>query len=160
MSKDFSYSVLDVGVAYKEDTDHVVDVLQDVGTDIRGDAYFGAQILDELEVLGVDDFADSAVTIKIRIKTRPLKQWMIGRELRRRIKKTFDAKGIEIPFPHVSLYMGEVSNPFLTRALTATEAAELAAAREQEAADLRAEDHRRTSTGRDAKDTEGPGDVG
>ena len=160
MSKDFSYSVLDVGVAYKEDTDHVVDVLQRVGADIRGDAYFGAQILDELEVLGVDDFADSAVTIKIRIKTRPLKQWMIGRELRRRIKKTFDAQGIEIPFPHVSLYMGEASKAFLARTVTATEAAELAAAREREAADRRAENHRRTSTGRDADETEGLGDAG
>ena len=98
MSKDFSYAVLDIGVAYKEDTDHVVDVLRDVGVDLRADSDFGQHILDALEVLGVDDFADSAVTIKIRIKTRPLKQWMIGRELRRRIKKTFDAQGIEIPF--------------------------------------------------------------
>ena len=160
MIKDFSYSVLDVGVAYKEDTDHVVDVLRDVGANIRADAGFGQHILDELEILGVDDFADSAVTIKIRIKTRPLKQWMIGRELRRRIKKTFDAQGIEIPFPHVSLYMGEVSNPFLTRTMSATEEAELVARREQAAAARRTEDRQRTSAGRDASDTDGLGDVG
>ena len=160
MSKDFSYAVLDIGVAYKEDTDHVVDVLRDVGVDLRADSDFGQHILDALEVLGVDDFADSAVTIKIRIKTRPLKQWMIGRELRRRIKKTFDAQGIEIPFPHVSLYMGEASNPFLTRTVSATEEAELAAMREQAAAARRSEDHQRTSATRDAGDTEGLGDVG
>ena len=160
MAKDFSYSVLDVGVAYKEDTDRVVDVLRDVGADVQADADFGPHILDELEVLGVDDFADSAVTIKVRIKTRPLKQWMVGRELRRRIKKTFDAQGIEIPFPHVSLYMGEVSNPFLTRSVSATEEAERVTLREQAAAARNTEDRRRTSAGRDASDTEGLGDVG
>ena len=57
----------------------------------------------------------------------------VGRELRRRIKKAFDAQGIEIPFPHVSLYMGEVSNPFLNRTMSATESGELMATREQEA---------------------------
>ena len=160
MTKDFSYSVLDVGVAYKEDTDHVVDVLRDVGADVRSDAAFGQHILDELEILGVDDFADSAVTIKIRIKTRPLKQWMIGHELRRRIKKTFDAQGIEIPFPHVSLYMGEVSNPFLSRTVSAAEEAEVVAMREQATVARRTEDRRRTSAGRDASDTDGLGDVG
>ncbi len=160
MSKEFSYSVMDVGVAYKEDTDTVVDVLRDVGADIQSDQDFGQHILDELEVLGVDDFADSAVTIKIRIKTRPLKQWMVGRELRRRIKKAFDAEGIEIPFPHISLYMGEISNPFLTRPMTAAEEVDLAAKREQQAAVRQTSTRRRTSSARDASDTEGLGDVG
>jgi small conductance mechanosensitive channel len=59
----------------------------------------------------VDDFGDSQVTIKIMIKTLPLKQWVVGRELRRRIKNTFDRKGIEIPFPHLSVYFGEASKP-------------------------------------------------
>jgi len=160
MSKEFSYSVMDVGVAYKEDTDTVVDVLRDVGADIQSDEDFGQHILDELEVLGVDDFADSAVTIKIRIKTRPLKQWMVGRELRRRIKKAFDSEGIEIPFPHISLYMGEVSNPFLTRPMTASEEVDLAAKRKQQATVRQASTRRRTSSARDASDTEGLGDVG
>jgi small conductance mechanosensitive channel len=160
MSKEFSYSVMDVGVAYKEDTDTVVDVLRDVGADIQSDKDFGQHILDELEVLGVDDFADSAVTIKIRIKTRPLKQWMVGRELRRRIKKAFDTAGIEIPFPHISLYMGEVSNPFLTRPMTASEEVDLAAKRAQQATVRQTSTRRRTSSARDASDTEGLGDVG
>ena len=160
MSKEFSYSVMDVGVAYKEDTDTVVDVLRDVGADIQSDKDFGQHILDELEVLGVDDFADSAVTIKIRIKTRPLKQWMVGRELRRRIKKAFDTAGIEIPFPHISLYMGEVSNPFLTRPMTASEEVDLAEKRVQQATVRQTSTRRRTSSARDASDTEGLGDVG
>ena len=160
MSKEFSYSVMDVGVAYKEDTDTVVDVLRDVGADIQSDKDFGQHILDELEVLGVDDFADSAVTIKIRIKTRPLKQWMVGRELRRRIKKAFDTAGIEIPFPHISLYMGEVSNPFLTRPMTASEEVDLADKRAQQATVRQTSTRRRTSSARDASDTEGLGDVG
>lgn len=116
-TKQFSYAVIDVGVAYKEDTDHVSSVLRDVGSDIETDPDFRSQILAPLEILGVNEFGDSAVIIKIRIKTRPIKQWMIGRELRRRIKKAFDAEGIEIPFPHMSLYVGEASKPFLTQQL-------------------------------------------
>lgn len=114
MTKEFSYYVIDVGVAYKEDTDHVVDVLHEVGQELQSNEAFGRNILAPLEILGVNDFADSAVTIKIRIKTLPMKQWMVGRELRRRIKKAFDAQGIEIPFPHMSLYFGEASKPFVT----------------------------------------------
>ncbi len=117
LTKEYSYAVVDVGIAYKEDTDHVSGVLQDVGDDIRADPKYAQHILDKLEILGVNEFGDSAVVIKIRIKTRPLKQWLIGRELRRRIKKAFDAQGIEIPFPHMSLYFGEASKPFLTQHL-------------------------------------------
>jgi small-conductance mechanosensitive channel len=68
--------------------------------------------LEPLEILGVDNFGSSEVIIKCMIKTQPLKQWDVGRELRRRIKNTFDQKGIEIPFPHVSVYFGERSRPF------------------------------------------------
>ncbi|MGE3844624.1 MAG: mechanosensitive ion channel family protein [Vicinamibacterales bacterium] len=72
-----------------------------------------------LEVLGVDAFADSQVTIKVRIKTIPLKQWEVGRELRRRIKQAFDRHGIEIPFPHLSVYFGEASRPWRTESVDA-----------------------------------------
>ena len=112
LTKDFSYYVIDVGVAYKEDTDAVTDVLSEVGAELAADPDYRLSVLEPLEVLGVDAFEDSQVTIKIRIKTVPLKQWAVGRELRRRIKKAFDAKQIEIPFPHVSVYFGEASKPF------------------------------------------------
>lgn len=111
MTKDFSCYVIDVGVAYKEDVDHVMDVLKQIGEELRQDPAYAEKILGPLEIFGVDSFADSAVVIKIRIKTLPIQQWTVGRELRRRIKNTFDAKGIEIPFPHLSVYAGEASKP-------------------------------------------------
>lgn len=111
-TKDFSYYVIDVGVAYKEDTDRVSDVLREVGAVLGADPAFAASVLAPLEVLGVDAFEESQVTIKVRIKTVPLKQWEVGRELRRRIKQAFDREGIEIPFPHLSLYVGEGSQPW------------------------------------------------
>lgn len=110
MTKDFSYYLMSVPVAYKEDVDEVMAVLGEVGKELRQDPAFAPDILDELEVVGVDNFADSAVEIVIRIKTLPIRQWVVGRELRRRIKKAFDAKNIEIPFPHVTLYFGEPKN--------------------------------------------------
>lgn len=103
----FSYYLFDVGVAYREDVDEVMSVLKDVAEELRADPDFGPDILEPLEMLGVDEFADSAVIIKCRIKTQPIKQWRIKREMNRRIKKTFDARGIEIPFPHRTIYWGE-----------------------------------------------------
>ena len=112
MSKDWSAFVLDMGVAYKEDTDRVVTVMQAVGEELRHDQELGPLMIEPIEVVGIENFADSAVTIRARIKTKPLEQWKVGREYRRRIKKAFDAQGIEIPFPHQTLYMGEASHPF------------------------------------------------
>jgi moderate conductance mechanosensitive channel len=98
-SKDFSYYVMDLGVSYREDTDRVGDVLRKIGHELQSDPAFGPFILAPVEVLGVEAFTDWAIQLRLRIKTVPLKQWEVGRELRRRIKKTFDAEGIEIPFP-------------------------------------------------------------
>ena len=107
MTKDFSFALLEVGIAYREDVDEVMTVLKEIAATLRQDPEFSSDILDDLEILGVDAFADSAVTIKVRIKTAPIKQWRVAREFRRLIKKTFDARGIEIPFPHLTLYLGE-----------------------------------------------------
>ena len=112
LSKDFSYYVIDLGVAYNEDPDEVAEVLRQIGREIQADPQFGPSILEPLEVLGVDAFEESQVTLKTRIKTLPLKQWEVGREMRRRIKKTFAAKGIEIPFRHIAVYFGDASKPF------------------------------------------------
>jgi small conductance mechanosensitive channel len=112
MTKDFSYYVIDMGVAYKENVDHVMQVMREVGEELQKDPEYRDRILGPLEIMGVDSFADSAVVIRVRIKTVPIQQWNVGRELRRRIKNTFDAKGIEIPFPHISVYTGEASKPF------------------------------------------------
>lgn len=112
MTKDWSAYVIDVGVAYKEDTDGVVEVMRRVAGELRQDPAYAALILDPLEIFGVDNFRESEVTIKARFKTLPLQQWNVGREYRRRLKKAFDAAGIEIPVPHRSIYVGEASKPF------------------------------------------------
>jgi len=107
LTKDYSYYLFDIGVAYRENVDEVMGVLQEIAEDLRRNSRFADDILEPLEMLGVDQFTDSAVMIKCRIKTEPLKQWRVGREMNRRIKNTFDAKGIEIPFPHQTIYWGE-----------------------------------------------------
>jgi moderate conductance mechanosensitive channel len=107
LTKDYSYSVFDIGVAYRENVDEVMRELQATAEDVRRDSRFADDILEPLEMLGVDQFKDSAVMIKCRIKTEPHKQWRVGREMNRRIKNMFDAKGIEIPFPYQPSYWGE-----------------------------------------------------
>ncbi len=107
LTKDFSYYLMDVGVAYRENTDEVIGYLQEIDEDLRADEAFADHILAPLEILGVDKFADSAVIIKARIKTKPIMQWDVGREFNRRMKHKFDEKGIEIPFPHQTIYFGE-----------------------------------------------------
>lgn len=106
-TKEFSRYVLDIGVAYKEDVDHVMEVLRAVGEALYTDEKFGPDILEMPEVLGLQDFADSAVVIRTRLKTKTLAQWDIAREFRRRVKIAFDKEGIEIPFPHRTVYYGD-----------------------------------------------------
>jgi len=107
MTKLYSFYLFEVGIAYREDVDEVMALLKSIAEEVREDPAFKDEILEPLEMLGVDQFADSAVIIKCRIKTLPSKQWRVGREMNRCIKKTFDAKGIEIPFPHQTIYWGE-----------------------------------------------------
>ncbi len=107
MSRTFAQSVVDVGIAYREDTDEAFDVMRIVGGEMRGDSVFGPKILDDLEIAGVERWADSAVVLRCRFRVAPLEQWNVRREFLRRLKKAFDARGIEIPFPHVTVYAGE-----------------------------------------------------
>ena len=117
LTHEWSAYVFDIGVAYKEDVDRVIAIMRQVGEELRDDETFGPLMVDDVEVFGVDNFADSAVIIKGRLKTKPIKQWDVGREYRRRIKYRFDAEGIEIPFPHHSIYFGEASKPFVAQLL-------------------------------------------
>ncbi len=102
-TKDFSYYVVDLGVEYEADTDRVVALVRQVGEGLIADPAFAPSILEPVEVLGIDDFKDSSVTLKFRIKTVPLKQWEVGREFRRRIKIAFDTAGIRIPSPRLDI---------------------------------------------------------
>lgn len=110
MTKGWSAIVVDIGVAYKEDTDKVNEVLKLVGDEQMKDPAWAAIIL-AVDLWGVDQFADSAVILKVKITTKSGQQWAASREFRRRVKKAFDARNIEIPFPHLSIYTGEVTKP-------------------------------------------------
>lgn len=100
----WSRAYFEIGVAYKENVDKVMRILMELAMQMRRDLMYGPLIAEDPEMLGVDQFTDSAVTIKFFIKTKPLKQWTIKRELLRRIKNRFDEMGIEIPFPHRTVF--------------------------------------------------------
>ncbi|MDA8165090.1 MAG: mechanosensitive ion channel family protein [Desulfobacteraceae bacterium] len=96
MTYQWSAYVLEVGIDYKEDIDRVIEVMRQVGTELRADPQFGPHMLEEIEIFGVDGFAGSAFIIKGRLKTKPIHQWAVGREYRRRLKLAFEAHGIAI----------------------------------------------------------------
>lgn len=107
MTKDYSRYLFEIGVAYREDVDEVIDVIKEIDSGLREDPDFKEDILEPIEIFGLDKFADSALIIKARTTTKPSKQWRIAREFNRRLKKRFDEMGIEIPFPHRTLYIGQ-----------------------------------------------------
>jgi len=111
MTKEWSAIVFDIGVAYKEDVDEVIKIMQEVGEKMLNDPEYKNKIKEPLEIFGLDQFGDSALVIKARLKTIPGEQWTLGREYRKRLKKAFDQKGIEIPFPHTTVYWGEEIKP-------------------------------------------------
>ncbi|MBN1782831.1 mechanosensitive ion channel family protein [bacterium] len=110
MTKGYSRYVFDIGVAYREDVDEVTAIMQQVDESLRSDPDFKDDILEPLEILGLDQFADSALVIKARTMTKPIKQWRVAREFNRRLKIAFDEHQIEIPFPHRTVYIGMDKN--------------------------------------------------
>jgi small-conductance mechanosensitive channel len=119
MSRLYAQAVMDVGVAYRENVDEVIELMKTVGAGMRADARFKNTILDDLEMAGVEKLDDSAVVLRCRFKVAPLEQWNVRREYLRRIKAAFDEAGVEIPYPHVTLYAGtgkrEPASPFPVR---------------------------------------------
>jgi moderate conductance mechanosensitive channel len=107
LTREFAYHVFDLGIAYREDVDAVIEVIREVGEELRADPEIGPLILEPLEIFGLDAFGDSSIVIKGRIKTRPIRQWQVGRAFNRLVKIRFDEHGIEIPFPHRTLYFGQ-----------------------------------------------------
>ncbi len=111
LTKDWSAIVFEIGVAYKENVDVVIDTMKKVAEELKQDPNFGPKILEPMEMMGLDQFGPSSVIIKARIKTKPIQQWSVGREYRKRLKAAFDQKKIKIPFPHTTIYWGEEINP-------------------------------------------------
>jgi len=103
MSRGHAQAVVDVGVGYGEDLDRVMDVMREVGAEMRADPQHSARIIGDLEVAGVDRWADSAVILRARFRVAPLEQWTVRRDYLRRLKRAFDLHGIEIPFPQLTV---------------------------------------------------------
>jgi small conductance mechanosensitive channel len=110
-TKEWSAAVFEIGVAYKEDVQQVMDIMAKIGQDLQNDEIFSKSIIAPIEIMGLDQFGDSALIIKARIKTKPAMQWNISREYNKRLKVAFDNKNIEIPFPHTTVYWGEKIAP-------------------------------------------------
>ena len=112
-TKNYSRVVLDVGVAYKENLERVIIILNQIGNELSADPVFGLNIIKAPQVLRIQSFDDSCITIRMLGDCKPMKQWNLRSELIRRIKARFDIEGIEIPFPHQTIYWGE-DQPTLT----------------------------------------------
>lgn len=105
-TKTFSYHLAKIGVAYREDIPFVKQALRDAFERLK-ESEHGPTIIGPFELHGVTEFGDSAITVRCRIKTNPGQQWATGRAFNEIVKEIFDERGIEMPFPHVTLYMGE-----------------------------------------------------
>ena len=104
LSKDFSRINLDMGVSYNSNLEHVITVINKVGNDLAADPQWKTSILAPPLFLRVNEFADSAIMMKILGETLPSKQWEVTGELRKRLKAAFDKEGIEIPFPQMVIH--------------------------------------------------------
>lgn len=110
-TRGWSAYVFDIGVGYREDPDVAIAAIRKVCDSLKDDPVYGPKLIADPEIFGVDKLADSSVVIKGRLKTQPIMQWEVGREMLRRIKKEFDALGIEIPFPQRTISYAAETTP-------------------------------------------------
>jgi moderate conductance mechanosensitive channel len=107
-TREFAQAVIEVGIAYREDPDEAFATMQAVAAEMRAEPVWGERLAGDIEIIGVERWADSAVVLRARIKVVPaIQQWSVRREYLKRLKKAFDARGIEIPFPHLTIYPGQ-----------------------------------------------------
>jgi small conductance mechanosensitive channel len=109
-SRGYAFGVIDVSIAYRESIEKAYEVMREVSRAMRNDTIFGPKILEDIDIAGVQDWADSAVILRCRFKTVALEQWGVRREFLHRLKDAFAAEGIEIPYPHLTLYAGQDKN--------------------------------------------------
>ncbi len=111
LTREYAQAVIEVGVAYREDLDEALAVMREVGQAMRADPVWGARIADDTEIIGVEKWGDSAVNIRCRVKViPPIEQWNVKREFLKRLKKAYDERNIEIPFPHLTVYPGQLKD--------------------------------------------------
>lgn len=103
MSLGFAYAVIDASVAYGTNLDQAIAVMEDVGEAMRNSPRVGDKIVEDMEIAGVEEWADSAIVIRCRFKVVPLGQWDVRREYLRKLKEAFDRAEIEIPFPYLKI---------------------------------------------------------
>jgi small conductance mechanosensitive channel len=106
----YAYSVIDIGIAYREDIDEALAVMRRVGMAMRLEMAWQSRILEDIQIVGVENWADSAVTLRCRFKVAPIEQWNVRREYLRRLKYAFDSENIEIPYPHLTIYPGQMKD--------------------------------------------------
>lgn len=111
LTVDYSYCVLSVAISYQDDPDRAMDLLKEIAEGLRGEERFGSVILEPLDVMGVDQLGESSVIIKVRLKTFPMKQWMVGREMNRRIKSRFQEAGFGETYPVRTVHLSQTMGP-------------------------------------------------
>ena len=104
-TREFASPVVDVSVAYNSDIDYVIEILKNVASSMRANEAYAPYMLNDLEVFGLDKFGDSAINIRVRLRTEPTRQWFIMREFNKHVKIAFDNEGIEIPFPQQDVHI-------------------------------------------------------
>jgi small conductance mechanosensitive channel len=110
LTQEWSQAQIDIGVAYKEDIDRVIAVLETLCQEMQKDPTYGSRII-ETDVMGIERLDDSAVVLRVTLRTLPQERWAVAREFRRRLLKTFRLEKIETPFPHLTIFMGGAQAP-------------------------------------------------
>jgi small conductance mechanosensitive channel len=113
LTREYSYYVFNLSVDYKENTDHAIELLKEIAGQLQDEEPYHSAILAPLDVMGVDQLGDFAVLIKARFKTLPGQQWLIGREMNRRIKQRFEDAHIDMPFPTRTVHVISEMSPEL-----------------------------------------------
>jgi small conductance mechanosensitive channel len=107
-TRGFATTVVDVGIGYRENVDEGLAVMREVGAAMRKDPKWSARIVEDVEIIGLDKLDSSAVVLRCRLKVvPPIEQWNVKREYMKRLKAAYDERGIEIPYPHVTVYAGQ-----------------------------------------------------
>jgi moderate conductance mechanosensitive channel len=111
LTKTWSRAVLDLNISHRQNIDKALRTLQNIADEFQADPQYAALLLEKPEVLGVENVTESGVVVRMTAKTLPLKQWDVARELRKRIHQRFEAEGIEIPYPTMTVYWGDGQAP-------------------------------------------------